>query len=307
MTTERWEPGESPPGGDRLRLTPAGAGDAGPGTGWSRSRTASGLRRSPAFLAAVAVLLFWIVDAVAWPAFAPHDPQAIAADRTLEEPSAEHWFGTDDLGRDVFSRVLAGASSVLIVAPVAALLAVAVGVAVGLVSGYLGGVGDDIIMRLVDALLAFPLVVGAVLALAVTGVSRLHLVIVIALVLAPLTARTIRAAVRSERGQEYVEAARLRGDSAPYIMVAEILPNLSALVVAETTTRLAAAIFAAATLSFLGLGIQQPSPDWGLSVALGRVFLQTAPWIVLFPAIALATLVVATTTIADGLRERIER
>lgn len=307
MTTERWEPGASPPGGDRLRLTPAGAGDAGPGTGWSRSRTASGLRRSPAFLAAVAVLLFWIVDAVAWPAFAPHDPQAIAADRTLEGPSAGHWFGTDDLGRDVFSRVLAGASSVLIVAPVAALLAVAVGVAVGLVSGYLGGVGDDVLMRLVDALLAFPLVVGAVLALAVTGVSRLHLVVVIALVLAPLTARTVRAAVRSERGQEYVEAARLRGDSAPYIMVAEILPNLSALVVAETTTRLAAAIFAAATLSFLGLGIQQPSPDWGLSVALGRVFLQTAPWIVLFPALALATLVVATTAIADGLRDRIEQ
>ena len=307
MTIERWEPGASPPGGDRLRLTPAGAGDAGPGTGWSRSTTAGALRRSPAFLAAVAVLVFWIVDAVAWPAFAPHDPQAIAADRTLERPSAEHWFGTDDLGRDVFSRVLAGASSVLIVAPVAALLAVAVGLAVGLVSGYVGGLGDDMLMRLVDALLAFPLVVGAVLALAVTGVSRLHLVIVIALVLAPLTARTVRAAVRSERGQEYVEAARLRGDSAPYIMVAEILPNLSALVVAETTTRLAAAIFAAATLSFLGLGIQQPSPDWGLSVALGRVFLQTAPWIVLFPALALATLVVATTTIADALRERIEQ
>lgn len=307
MATERREPGASPPDGDRLRLTAAGAGDAGPGTGRSRTRTAGGLRRSPAFLAAVAVLLFWIIDAVAWPAFAPHDPQAIAADRTLEGPSGEHWFGTDDLGRDVFSRVLAGASSVLIVAPVAALLAVAVGVAVGLVSGYLGGMGDEVIMRLVDALLAFPLVVGAVLALAVTGVSRLHLVIVIALVLAPLTARTVRAAVRSERGQEYVEAARLRGDSAPYIMVAEILPNLSAVVVAETTTRLAAAIFAAATLSFLGLGIQQPSPDWGLSVALGRVFLQTAPWIVLFPALALATLVVATTTIADGLRERIEQ
>jgi peptide/nickel transport system permease protein len=126
-------------------------------------------------------------------------------------------------------------------------------------------------------------------------------------VLAPLTARTVRAAVRTEREREYVEAARLRGDSAPYIMVAEILPNVSALVVAETTARLAAAIFAAATLSFLGLGIQQPSPDWGLSVALGRVFLQTAPWIVLFPALALATLVVATTAVADGLRLRIER
>jgi len=271
------------------------------------SRLARALPRSPGFLAGLAVLLFWIVDAVAWRSLAPYDPQAVSAGRTLQPPSADHWFGTDDLGRDVFSRVLAGASSVLSVAPAAALLAVAAGVALGLVAGYLGGVTDDVLMRLVDALLAFPLVVGAVLALAVTGVSRLHLVVVIAVVLTPLTARTVRAAVRAERGREYVEAARLRGDSAPYIMVAEILPNISALVVAEATSRLAAAIFAAATLSFLGLGIQQPSPDWGLTVALGRVFLQTAPWIVLFPALALATLVVATTAVTDGLRERIEQ
>lgn len=265
------------------------------------------LPRAPAFLAGLAVLVFWVVDALAWPALAPYDPQAVSAARTLQPPSAEHWFGTDDLGRDVFSRVLAGASSVLTVAPAAALLAVAVGIAVGLVAGYVGGAIDDLLMRLVDALLAFPLVVGAVLALSVTGVSRVHLVLVIALVLAPLTARTVRAAVRAEREREYVEAARLRGDPAPYIMVAEILPNVAALVVAETTARLAAAIFAAATLSFLGLGVQQPSPDWGLSVALGRVFLQTAPWVVLFPALALATLVVATTVVTDGLRERIDR
>jgi peptide/nickel transport system permease protein len=265
------------------------------------------LPRSPGFVAGMAVLLFWIFDAVAWPLLVPYDPQAVSPDRTLQAPSAEHWFGTDDLGRDVFSRVLAGASSVLVVAPVAALLAVAAGVAVGLVAGYLGGATDEVLMRVLDALLSFPLVVGAVLLLTVTGVSQLHLVIVIAVVLAPLTARTVRAAVRSERGREYVEAARLRGDSGPYIMVAEILPNVTALVVAESTTRLAAAIFAAATLSFLGLGIQQPSPDWGLSVALGRVFLQTAPWIVLFPALALATLVVAATVVADSLRLRIER
>jgi peptide/nickel transport system permease protein len=253
------------------------------------------------------VLLFWVVDAVVWPSLAPYDPQAVSPGQTLQGPSTEHWFGTDDLGRDVFSRVLAGASSVLIVAPAAALLAVAAGVVLGLVAGYVGGATDDVLMRGVDALLAFPLVVGAVLVLAVTGVSRLHLIVVIAVVLAPLTARTVRAAVRSEREREYVEAARLRGHSTTYIMGAEILPNLSALVVAETTARLAAAIFAAATLSFLGLGIQQPSPDWGLSVALGRVFLQTAPWIVLFPALALATLVIATTAVADGLRLRIEQ
>jgi peptide/nickel transport system permease protein len=268
---------------------------------------ARSLPRSPAFLLGAAVLLFWIVDAVAWPLLVPYDPQAVAPGQTLQAPSAEHWFGTDDLGRDVFSRVLAGAASVLTVAPAAALLAVTAGVAVGLVAGYLGGSTDEVLMRIIDALLAFPLVVGAVLVLAVTGVSRLNLVIVIALVLAPLTARTVRAAVRNEREREYVEAARLRGDSGAYIMVAEILPNVAPVVVAEATTRFAAAIFAASTLSFLGLGIDQPSPDWGLSVALGRVFLQTAPWIVLFPALALATLVVAATAVADGLRLRIER
>ena len=306
MSAEPRVPAAAPNGGDDRWPSPSGAAGVWARPSAARSRTAS-LSRSPAFVGGVAVLLFWIVDAVAWRSLAPHDPQAISAGRTLQPPSGEHWFGTDDLGRDVFSRVLAGASSVLTVAPAAALLAVAAGVAVCLVAGYVGGATDELLMRVVDALLAFPLVVGAVLALAVAGVSRLHLVVVIAVVLAPLTSRTVRAAVRSERGREYVEAARLRGDSAPYIMVAEILPNVSALVVAEATARLAAAIFAAATLSFLGLGIQQPSPDWGLSVALGRVFLQTAPWIVLFPAVALATLVVATTAVADALRERIEQ
>jgi peptide/nickel transport system permease protein len=259
------------------------------------------------FVAGVVVLAFWVVDALAWPALVPYDPEAIAPDRTLEAPSADHWFGTDDLGRDVFSRVLAGATSVLTVAPPAALLAVVAGVAVGLLAGYLGGAADDVVMRLVDAMLAFPLVVLAVLVLAAAGIERLNLVLVIAVVLAPLTARTVRAAVRRERELEYVEAARLRGDSATSIMVAEILPNLAPLVLAEATVRFAAAIFGVATLSFLGLGIQQPSPDWGLSVALGRVFMQTAPWVVLFPALALATLVVAATFVADALRERIGR
>ena len=300
MATEPWRPGGDGTGPD------GGAGAVArtwPGVRW----TERSLARSPVFLGGGALLVFWIIDAVAWRSLVPYDPQAVAPDQTLQPPSADHWFGTDDLGRDVFSRVLAGAAPVLTVAPAAALLAVVAGVAVGLVAGYAGGPADDVLMRLVDAMLAFPLVIGAVLVLAVTGVSQLHLVIVIAVVLAPLTARTVRAAVRGERGREYVEAARLRGDSGRYIMVAEILPNVSGLVVAEATVRLAAAIFAAATLSFLGLGIQQPSPDWGLSVALGRVFLQTAPWVVLFPALALATLVVAATVVADGLRARLER
>ena len=300
MATERWQPAATPGGHDRLS-------SGGPGAAAGMATRATGLARAPALVVSVAVLAFWVVDAFAWPVLAPYDPEAVAPDRTLEAPSSAHWFGTDDLGRDVFSRVLAGASSVLTVAPPAALIAVLVGVAVGLLAGYVGGATDEVVMRLVDVMLAFPLVVLAVLVLSSAGVAQSHLVVVIAVVLAPLTARTIRVATRGERGREYVEAARLRGDRAPSIMVAEILPNLSGLVVAEATVRFAAAIFAAATLSFLGLGIQQPSPDWGLSIALGRVFMQTAPWVVLFPALALATLVVAATILADTLRERIER
>ena len=304
MATDSWQPAAEPSHEDRW----SGRGVlARAGSRWPSSRAERSLSRSPAFLAGTAVLLFWVVDAFAWRSFAPYDPHAVRPARTLEAPSADHWFGTDDLGRDVFSRVLAGASSVLTVAPAAALIAVTAGIAVGLAAGYLGGAADEVLMRIVDALLAFPLVVGAVLALAVTGVSTLHLIVVIAVVLAPLTARTVRAAARAERGREYVEAARLRGESRGYIMVAEVLPNISALAIAEATSRLAAALFAAATLSFLGLGIEQPAPDWGLSVALGRVFMQTAPWIVLFPALALATLVVAATAVADALRARVEQ
>ena len=198
MTAEPWQPAAAPPGDAGAARTCGGAG---------RGRSLRARRRSSA---GVAVLLFWIVDAVAWRSIVPHRPAGGLRPReTLQPPSAEHWFGTDDLGRDVFSRVLAGASSVLTVAPAAALLAVAAGVAVGLVAGYVGGAVDEVLMRLVDALLAFPLVVGAVLVLAVTGVSRLHLVLVIAVVLAPLTARTVRAAVRGERG------ARVRGGRSP--------------------------------------------------------------------------------------------
>jgi peptide/nickel transport system permease protein len=177
------------------------------------------------------------------------------------------------------------------------------GITVGLVTGYYRGLVDDVLMRIVDALLAFPLVIIALLVLAVLGHSVLNVVLVIAIVFTPLIARTVRAAVLSEREREYVASARLLGEPGIVIMVREILPNIVGAIVVEATVRLGYAIFTAATLSFLGLGIQQPSPDWGLSISLGRAFLQVAPWMVLFPALALATLVVSLNFVADGLRE----
>jgi peptide/nickel transport system permease protein len=261
------------------------------------------LLHSKTFVVGAVILLFWILDAIFWPLFVPHDPYAVDPINTLKGPSPDHFFGTDDLGRDVFSRVLAGARSVLTIAPAATALGLLGGIAVGLITGYYRGLVDDIVSRLVDAMLSFPLVITALLVLAVLGHSALNVVLVIAIVFTPLIARTVRAAVLSEREREYVSSARLLGEPGILIMAREILPNIVGAIVVEGTVRLGYAIFTAATLSFLGLGIQQPSPDWGLSISLGRTFLQVAPWTVLFPALALATLVVALNFVADGVRE----
>jgi peptide/nickel transport system permease protein len=266
-----------------------------------------GLLRSKTFMIGAIVLGFWIFDAIFWPLFVPHDPindQNLGA--TLHGPSGTYWFGTDDLGRDVFSRVLAGASSVLTIAPAATALGLLGGITIGLVSGYYRGIIDDALMRVVDALLAFPLLIIGVLVLTVLGSSETNVILVIAIVFTPLIARTIRSAVLVERDREYVAAARLLGARGPFIMVREILPNITGPIVVEATVRLGYAIFTVASLAFLGLGIQRPSPDWGLTISLERAFLQIAPWVVLFPALALATLVVALNFVADGLKEVLE-
>ena len=261
---------------------------------------------SKTFIAGAAILLFWMLVALFWGAVVPYSPQALDPTASLAPPSAEHWFGTDNLGRDVFSRVLAGASSVLTVAPLGTALGMLGGIAVGLVTGYYRGRVDDVVMRVVDALLAFPLIIIAVLVLSVLGPSKVNVILVIGVVFTPIVARTVRSAVLSEREREYVAAARLRGESGLYIMVSEILPNILSPIAVEATIRLGYAIFTSATLSFLSLGIQEPSPDWGLTISIGRVYLQAAPWMVLFPALALATLVVAVNLVADGLLQAVE-
>ncbi len=264
------------------------------------------LLRSKTFVAGAAILLFWIFDAIFWPLIVPQDPEAMIPEITLQPPSWAHLFGTDDLGRDVLSRTLAGAASTLTVAPAATSLGVIGGILVGLFVGYYRGIADDIVMRIVDSLLAFPLIIIAVLVMSVLGPSVANVILVIGIVFTPYVARTVRAAVLVEREREYVAAAKLLGNSGLYIMFVEILPNISAPIAVEITIRLGYAIFTAATLSFLALGIQQPSPDWGLTISLGRAFLQIAPWEVLFPAAALATLIVAVNLVADGLRQVLE-
>jgi len=260
------------------------------------------LLQSRTFIVGFVIVAFWVADAMFWPLIVPQNPQALNPAATLAAPSLAHWFGTDDLGRDVFSRTLAGAASVLTVAPAATAFGLLGGIIIGLVCGYYRGLVDDIVMRVVDALLAFPLIVIAVLVLAVLGPSVVNVILVIGFVFAPIVARTVRSAVLAEREREYVAAARLLGNSGLTIMVAEILPNITAPLAVEATIRFGYAVFTSATLSFLSLGVQQPSPDWGLTISLGRANLEMAPWIVLFPAVALATLIVGINLIADGLR-----
>jgi peptide/nickel transport system permease protein len=264
------------------------------------------LLRSKTFIVGAAILIFWILDAIFWRVITPHDPQAISTSGGLKAPSSAHWFGTDNLGRDVFARVLAGAETVLVIAPAATALGILGGTAVGLVTGFYRGWVDDIASRIVDAFLAFPLIVMAVLVLASLGRTTQNVILVIGIIFTPLIARTVRSAVLVEREREYVAAARLRGERGIRIMVWEILPNITGPILVETTVRLGYAIFTAASISFLGLGLQPPSPDWGLTIANGQAYLQVAWWMVLYPAGALATLVVGVNLVADGLKRVVE-
>jgi peptide/nickel transport system permease protein len=271
-----------------------------------RREVFAALLRSKTFMVGIVILGWWIVDAIAWPLFVPDDPQALNPSEALFGPSGAHWLGTDNLGRDVFSRLLAGASSVLAIAPAATVLSLVLGTTIGLAAGYYRGWFDQIVTRLLDAFLAFPTIVLAILGLAVLGSSSFTVILVIGFLFVPNVARTIRSTALQERSRDYVAAARLRGERGPYILFAEILPNVSGPLMVEATVRFGYAVFAAATLSFLGLGVQQPSPDWGLSVALGRSYLQVQSLMVVGPAIALATLVVAINLVVDGLRQVIE-
>jgi peptide/nickel transport system permease protein len=251
-----------------------------------------------------AIILFWVVCALAGPQLVPYDPYATDILGALAPPSARHWFGTDQLGRDVFSRVVVGARDILVVAPLATALGVAGGVVLGLVTGYYRGAVDNGLSRLVDVLLTLPLVIIALLALAAIGASTATVVVVIGVVFTPLVARTVRAAVLSQAALDYVAAARLRGERGPYILFVEILPNVAGPILVEATVRLGYAVFTVATLSFIGFGIQPPSPDWGLAISENYGLIGGGIWwIVLANAAAVASLVVGVNLVADGVQE----
>lgn len=268
------------------------------------SATADALRavlRSRTLLIGSAILLFWIVCALFGPHLTPHDPYADDLLSTLARPSLQHWFGTDQLGRDVFSRVIIGARDILIVAPLATLLGTVLGTVLGLTIGYLRGVVDDVVSRVIEALQALPLVIVALLALAAVGTSNATVVCVIGFVFTPIIARTVRAATLTEVELDYVAAARLRGDGPLAVMFIEILPNVLPVAVVEMTVRLGYAIFFVASLSFIGFGIQPPSADWGIAIAENYSLIGSYWWTILFDAAATASLIIGVNLVADGL------
>jgi peptide/nickel transport system permease protein len=266
------------------------------------------LRRSPTFVLGSVLVGLWVVCAILGTLIAPHAPQADDILNKLAAPTGDHLFGTDRLGRDVLSRVIVGAREILITAPLATILGTVAGTAIGLVTGYYRGFVDDVVMRVIDAMLAVPVIVLALLAIVALGPSRATLVLVIGTVFAMIISKTVRAAVLSERELDYVQAARLRNERSPYILFAEILPNVMGPIVVEFTVRLGYAIFTIATLAFLGFGADPSIPDWGHDISEHYTFINTGVWwAVLFPSLAIATLIVGINLIADALAQTFER
>jgi peptide/nickel transport system permease protein len=281
----------------------------------ARRETVRLIVRSPAFVIGSVVTLLWVVCALFGEHIAPYDPiNGTFGFATYESPSWGHPFGLDRLGRDIFSRVIVGARTVMEVAPAAALLGVGLGSFVGLLMGYFGGWTDNVLGRIVDAILAVPFIVTGILVLTALSagseginVSSGKLIVVIGLAFAPIVARTVRAAVLAERDLDYVQAAKLRGERAPYIMLVEILPNVMGPIVVELTVRIGYAVFAVATLAFVGYGPQPPSPDWGLQIAEQYADVTLAWWAVVFPGLAIASLVVAINLIADTVQQVLDQ
>lgn len=258
------------------------------------------LWRYPPGLIGLLIVGLYIFLALFAEPLAPYTAREQNLTATLQPPSASHWFGTDQFGRDVFSRVLIGSRDMLLLACSSTALGLLLGTTVALVAGYYGGLLDELLMRTMDILLSFPALLLAVLILATLGAGLISLVLCIGVVFMPSVARVIRSVVLTVRVQDYVSAAQVQGETDRAIMVREILPNALGPLVVEGAIRLSYAILIGASLGFLGLGVQPPSPDWGLQVSEGRTFLLTAPWVAVFPALAIASLVIGANLLADG-------
>lgn len=263
---------------------------------------------TPGFIIGMAILLFWVVSAIAPGVITDTDPKLPVRDDSgsviaRESPSGDAWFGTDSIGRDVFARTIHGARPILIVTPIATLVALIAGTLIGLTMGYYRGWVDEVMSRLVESVLSIPTILMAILVVFTFGKTDPVIIGTIALLFTPPIARTVRAAAIAESQLDYVTSAKMRGERSLFIIGREILPNITGLLMVELTVRLGYAIFAVATLAFLGLvGGDITDPDWGIDVAenWGRI-VGNVWWPTIFPALAIASLVIGVNLVADSM------
>ena len=253
-----------------------------------------------------AVIASLILVGVFAPLLAPYDPLQTSPTQVLAQPSRAHLLGTDNVGRDQFSRVIYGARIALVIGTLADGIAVLLGVLLGVVAGYFGGRVDAAIMRSVDVMLAFPYLLLAMIVVAILGPSLTNAMIAIGIVYTPQFARLVRGAVLGIRGQEFVEAAGAVGAGAVRILGRHVLPNVLSPIIVLATLTVGFTIVETAGLSFLGLGATPPTPEWGSMLATGRSFMLTAPWIATFPGLAILVTVVGFNLVGDGLRDLLD-
>jgi peptide/nickel transport system permease protein len=260
------------------------------------ARAGSGDVMAALFLAALLIL------ALFGPWIAPYSATEFHPLHALQPPSRAFLFGTDEFGRDVFSRVLIGTAPTLLVALGSALVGVVLGTATGLVAGYFGGAVDEAVMRVMDALMSFPGLILAMLVVVMLGPEPQNVIGALALVFWPRSARLVRSVVAEVARRAFVQAARSRGESGLFILARELLPNIWSIVTIDLSLRLTSGILMAAALAFLGVGVSPPTPAWGLMVHDGQPFLQIAPWLVVFPCLAVAVTAIGSVLIGEWLR-----
>ena len=267
-------------------------------------RLLSLIAASPIGAAGAAILLFWILCALLAPWIAPYPPNRVdPAGLAYPFPSRAHWLGVDHLGRDMLSRILWGARTVLLVAPIAVLGAAILGTFLGLASGYRGGWIDVLIMRIGDIILSFPQIILFLIIIAKFGASAFNIIVIITVTKAPIIARIVRAVTLDLKNRDYVAAARMRGESPLFIMLVEILPNARGPIIVDFFLRLGYTIIAIGVLGFLGVGLPPPDPDWGSMIKETYGMLFVWPHMTIIPALAVSSLVIGCNFLASGIRE----
>jgi peptide/nickel transport system permease protein len=254
----------------------------------------------------LALVVFFVLLALLAPWIAPHDPLATSWSMVRKAPSAGYWFGTDEIGRDVLSRVIWGARASLLAGVVSVCISLLVGVPIGLVAGYLGRWPDMLISRVADAMLACPFLILAIALAAFLGPNLTNAMIAIGIAATPVFIRLTRAQVLAVKVEDYVEAARAVGNSHLRIALRHILPNIVAPLIVQATLAIAAAIIAEASLSFLGLGQQPPAPSWGSMLNTAKNYVENAPWMAVWPGLSIFLLVLSFNLLGDGLRDALD-